>query len=61
MDTWADLYSTGPVIGGGQRAITDGVLALRLLQPGTWLRFNVDSPGSAAMANLSVRLRTREV
>lgn len=61
MDTWSDLYSTDPVIGGGQKAVTDGVLALRLLQPGTWLRFNVDSPGSAAMANLSVRLRTREV
>lgn len=61
MDTWSDLYSTGPVIGGGQKAVTDGVLALRLLQPGTWLRFNVDAAGTAAMANLSVRLRTREV
>lgn len=59
MDTWIDLFSTNPKFGDGQKTITDGVLALRLLQPGTFLRLNVDSDG--AMYDLSVRLRTREV
>lgn len=58
MTTWNDLYSTNPVIGGSKKTVTDGVLAATLLQPGTWLRFNVDAPGSSAMANLNVRLRT---
>lgn len=61
MDTWTDLYSTDPIVGGGQLAITDGVLALTILQPGTYLRFNVDNAGREEMQNLRVRLRTREV
>ena len=61
MDTWTDLYSTDPIVGGGQLAITDGVLALTILQPGTYLRFNVDNTGHEEMQNLRVRLRTREV
>lgn len=61
MATWEELYSTKPTMGASKTRITDGVYATTLLQPGTFLRFNVDAAGSAAMANLSVRLRCQEV
>lgn len=62
MSTWNDLYSTDPIIGVGTKNISDGVLAMTLLQPGMWLRFKVDAVGSGpAMANLSARLRTMGV
>ena len=61
MSTWTSLYTTRPHVGAGVKTLTDGVLALTLLQPGMYLRFNVDGAGSGAMANLRVQLRTREV
>lgn len=61
MVTWEELYSTKPTFGASATRITDGVYAATLLQPGTFLRFNVDDAGSAAMANLSLRLRCQEV
>jgi hypothetical protein len=61
MATWDELYSTKPTVGASKTRVTDGVYAQTVLQPGTFLRLNVDAAGSAAMANLSVRLRCQEV
>lgn len=62
MSTWQDLYSTKPTVGASKTRVTDGVYAQSILQPGTFLRFNVDAAGvGPAMANLSVRLRCQEV
>ena len=61
MATWEELYSIKPTVGASKTRVTDGVYATTLLLPGMFLRFNVDTAGSSAMANLSVRLRCQEV
>ena len=59
MANWSDLFEATPTIGNGALTVTDGAPALRVLQAGTYLRFNLRS--NAHAEGLSVRLRTREV
>lgn len=59
MKNWSDLFAATPTIGIGALMVTDGVPALRVLQAGTYLRFNLLT--NAHAGGLSVRLRTREV
>jgi len=61
MTSWEELYSTKPTVGASKTRVTDGVYDTTLLLPGMWLRLNVDSAGSSAMANLNARLRCQEV
>lgn len=59
---WIDVFEdTKPTFPAGETRMVPGVFSVTLLQLGTWLRFCVDGAGSSAMADLSVRLRTKEV
>lgn len=59
---WTTIFAdTKPSFPAGEKRMVPGVFSVTLLQLGTWLRFCVDSAGSSAMADLSVRLRTKEV
>ena len=60
--TWIEIFEdTVPSFPAGETRMVPGVFSVTLLQLGTWLRFSVDAAGSGAMADLSVRLRTKEV
>lgn len=59
---WETVFAdTKPSFPASEKRLVPGVFSVTLLQLGTWLRFCVDSAGSSAMADLSVRLRTKEV
>lgn len=60
--TWASLFdSVKPTFPASNTRLVEGVITYNLFQPGTWFRLNVDNAGSTAIADLSVRMRAREI
>lgn len=59
--SWDGMFEvTKPTFPAGETRMVAGIFTITMLHPGTLIRFDVDNAGSAAMANLSTRLRTRE-
>lgn len=61
MSTWTDLFAAPLRINGDTATLTTAQPTLRVLQPGTYLRLNVDRTAHDSLNDLSVRLRTREI
>ena len=60
-DSWDDMFEdTQPTFPASEKRMVAGVFSVTMLHPGTLIRFCVDDAGTAAMANLSARLRARE-
>ena len=54
--TWATIFSSRPIIPAGKTYSVGAIFAIRSVNPGTWLRLNIDGTGTSAAAGLTAAL-----